>query len=182
MKKCSGLNQERNLHRCQNSSKLICGWILMRETTADALYHWGRVIMDYKHIFDSPSDVNWWTVEFFYSDGTHLLQSIHWCWDTDEETHSAGLNKWTVDYCDVFILTAPIHCRVSIDAETLMKKHTQLVLTNELWIIVMFLFWRHPFTAVHPLMLRHWWRNTLSWCFGGFKWMDEVNLIHRKSH
>ncbi len=27
VKKCSGLNQERNLHRCQNSSKQTCDWI-----------------------------------------------------------------------------------------------------------------------------------------------------------
>ncbi len=36
-----------------------------------------------------------------------------------------------VDYCDVFILTAPIHCRASI-AETLMQRHisTNLIQTK----------------------------------------------------
>ncbi len=55
-----------------------------------------------------------------------------------------GLNAGCVSASDelriIFILTAPIHCRASIDAETLMQKHTQLVLTDGLWIIVMFLF------------------------------------------
>ncbi len=46
-------NQTACLITVQNSSKLICGWILMRETTADALFHWGRVIMDYKlYVFE----------------------------------------------------------------------------------------------------------------------------------
>ncbi len=91
----------------QNSSKLICGWILMWETTADALFHWRKsyyglwthiwvknVLMDLSHLLSSP-DVNWWTgvvwiiVMFLsdsHSDGTHSLQSIH-CWDTDAVTH-----------------------------------------------------------------------------------------------
>ncbi len=82
VKKCSGLNQERNLHR----SKLIRGWILTWETTEDALFLWGRVIMDYDSYYKVLM------LDLF------LLQMI-----TD------GL-----ECCDVFILTAPIHCRASI--------------------------------------------------------------------
>ncbi len=69
-----------------------------------------------------------------------------------------------VDYCDVFIrlsfwrhpftaehpltliLTAPIHCRESIDS------HSDG--THSLQSIHWLSFWRHPFTAEHPL-LRH---------------------------
>ncbi len=77
----------------------------------------GSVLMDYFHLLSS-TDVNWCTGVMWclyqtftaehpltHSDGTHSLQSIHW-----------------------LILTAPIHCRASIDS-----------------------FWRHPFTAEHPL-------------------------------
>ncbi len=90
VRKCSGLNQERNLHR----SKLIWDWILTWETTAEALFHWGRVIMDYDSYyrrlnagFVSSPDDNWWTgvLWCFYSDGTHSLQSIH-RWDTFFQT------------------------------------------------------------------------------------------------
>ncbi len=92
----------------QNSSKQICGWILMWETTADALFHCRKSYGLWTHILDiknvlmldlfqllSSPDVNWWTgvvwiiVMFLsdsHSDGTHSLQSIH-CWDTDAETH-----------------------------------------------------------------------------------------------
>ncbi len=103
----------------QNSSKQICGWILMWDTTGDALFHWRTcyyglwtqcilvknvLMMDLFQRLSSP-DVNWWT-------------GVVWI------------------TCDVFI-------RLS--------------------------FWRHPFTAEHPLLrhwcrdafLQTWWRNTL---------------------
>ncbi len=82
----------------------------MWETTADALYHWGRVIMDYVlygilvknvlmldlfHLLSSP-DVNWWTgvvwiiVMFLsdsHSDGTHSHPLLrHWCSDAFLQT------------------------------------------------------------------------------------------------
>ncbi len=81
------------------------------------------------------------------------------------------------------ILTAPIHCRASI-AETLMQRHISPDVnwwTGVVWITCGLLwcfyqlfglsFWRHPFTAEHPL-LRHWCRDTflqmltdgLEWC------------------
>ncbi len=90
----------------QSSSKQICGWILMWETTGDAPFHWRKryygswilvkkfLMLDLFHLLSSP-DVNWWTgvvwiiVMFLsdsHSDGTHSLQSIHF-WDTDAETH-----------------------------------------------------------------------------------------------
>ncbi len=53
-----------------------------------------------------------------------------------------------VDYCDVFmtlVLTAPIHCRASIDS------HSDG--THSLLSIYWLLFWRHPFTAEHLLTL-----------------------------
>ncbi len=56
----------------------------------------------------------------FYSDGTH--------------SHPLLRHSSVVDYCDVFILTAPIHI------------HCWDI--RVLWIIVMFLFWRHPFTSI----------------------------------
>ncbi len=56
------------------------------------------------------------------SDGTHSLQSIHW-----------------------LILTAPIHCRASIDS------HSDG--THSLQSIHWLSFWRHPFTVEHPLTL-----------------------------
>ncbi len=74
------------------------------------------------------------------------------------------VNYWSaVDYCDVFIrlsfwrhpftaehpltliLTAPIHCRASIDS------HSDG--THSLQSIHWLSFWRHPFTAEHPLTL-----------------------------
>ncbi len=61
----------------QNSSKQICGWILMWETTGDGLFHWRKhyyglwthslvknVLMgfiSYKQQILSSQDVNWWT-------------------------------------------------------------------------------------------------------------------------
>ncbi len=92
----------------QNSSKLICGWILMWETTADALFHckkrycglWTLWYFSYKRLnvdlfqFLSSPDVNWWT----------------------------GVLWIIVMFLSALILTAPIHCRASI-AETLMQRH-----------------------------------------------------------
>ncbi len=112
MKKCSGLNQERNLHRSKqskNSSKQTCGWTLMWETTGDALFHWRKSYYGLWLIFELKKVL---MLDLFH---LCLLQML-----TD------GLEWCGVDYCDVFIrtliLTAPIHCRASI-AETLMQRH-----------------------------------------------------------
>ncbi len=93
----------------QNSSKQICGWILMWETTADALFHWRKSYYGlWTHIsswicfsfclLQMLTDGLEWCGLFVdycdvfiscldsHSDGTHSLQSIH-CWDTDAETH-----------------------------------------------------------------------------------------------
>ncbi len=94
----------------QNSSKQICGWILMWKTTADALFHWRKsyyglwthilvkniLMMDLLQLLSSP-DVNWWTGVVWII--VMFLPAV-----------------WTL------ILTAPIHCRASI-AETLMQRH-----------------------------------------------------------
>ncbi len=108
------------LFTSQNSSKQICVWILLWDTTEDGLFTGRSVKMDsyfsQKHQFDvknvlmldlfhllSSPDVNWWTgvvwiiVMFLsdsHSDGTHSLQSIH-CWDTDAETHFSKSDEET---------------------------------------------------------------------------------------
>ncbi len=118
MKKCSGLNQERNLHRCQNSSKLICVWILMWETTADALFHWRKS---------------------YYGLWTHIL--VKKCWIC-------------LIFCLLQMLTDGLEwCGLS-------------------WCFYQLSFWRHPFTAEHPL-LRHWCRDTFlqTW------WRNKLILI-----
>ncbi len=115
MKKCSGLNQERNLHQIKQRlqdktalNKYVAGFWCERQQQMH-FFTGGRVIMDYGlygiwvknilmmdvfHLLSSP-DVNWWTgvvwiiVMFLsdsHSDGTHSLQSIH-CWDTDAVMH-----------------------------------------------------------------------------------------------
>ncbi len=94
----------------QNSSKQICGWILMWETTRDGLFHWRKryyglwtcilvqnvLMMDLFQLLSSP-DVNWWTGVVWII--VMFLSAV-----------------WTL------ILTAPIHCRASI-AETVMQRH-----------------------------------------------------------
>ncbi len=92
----------------QNSSKQICGWILMWETTGDGLFHWRKsyyglwivvksiLMLDLFHLLSSP-DVNWWTGVVWI---IVMFLSVVW----------------------TLILTAPIHCRASID-ETLMQRH-----------------------------------------------------------
>ncbi len=108
----------------QNSSKQICGWILMWETTGDALSHWRKryyglwnhilvqnvLMLDLFHLLSSQ-DINWWT-------------GVVWI--------NCGL-LWF--FYQLFGLS----------------------------------FWRHPFTAEHPLLrhwcsdtfLQTWWRNKL---------------------
>ncbi len=73
--KCSGVNQER--------SKLICGWILMRETTAGAVFQRGRVIRDYELVFESK---NAGFVSSFVFSRCYLM------------------------FLSALFLTAPIHC------------------------------------------------------------------------
>ncbi len=86
------------------------------------------------------------------------------------------MDRSGVDYCDVFmtlILTAPIHCRASIDSHSDGTHSLQsiywLILTapihcrasidshsdgtHSLQSIYWLSFWRHPFTAEHPLTL-----------------------------
>ncbi len=81
VKKCSGLNQERNLHR--SNTVIIMDYGLIFELK--------NVLM--VDLFQLLSEVEWCGLLWcFYqlfdshSDGTHSLQSIH-CWDTDAETH-----------------------------------------------------------------------------------------------
>ncbi len=70
-------------------------------------------------------------------------------------------------FYQTLILTAPIHCRASIDS------HSDG--THSLQSIHWLSFWRLPFTAEHPLMnkwcdatfLQIWWRNKLILIFNG---------------
>ncbi len=75
------------------------------ETTADALFHWGSIIMDY-------GLYSIWVKNILMLDLFQLLMltdGLEWC----------GL-LWC--FYQTLILTAPIHCRASI-AETLMQRH-----------------------------------------------------------
>ncbi len=85
----------------QNSSKQICGWVLMQETTGDGLFHWRKCYYGLRTILAmqlfSSLDVNWWTGVVCII--VVFLSAV-----------------WTL------ILTAPIHCRASI-TETLMQWH-----------------------------------------------------------
>ncbi len=91
----------------QNSSKLICGWILMWETTGDALFHrrksyyglWTRILVKSVLMMDL----------FLTSLLKTLTDGLEWC-------------RWLWCFYQTLILTAPIHCRASI-AETLMQRH-----------------------------------------------------------
>ncbi len=113
----------------QNSSKLICGWILMRETTGDALFHWRKR---------------------YYGLWTHILVG------------SNGLKlktTWWIcfSFCLLQMLTDGLEC------------------CGLLWCFYQLFglsFWRHPFTAEHPL-LRHWCRDTFlqTW------WRNKLILI-----
>ncbi len=103
-----------------------------------------------------------------HSDGTHSLQSIHW-WDT-----FIGLSFWRHPFTAehplmrhfyrTLILTAPIHCRASIDETLLSDSHsdgTHSLQSIHWWDTFIGLsFWRHPFTAEHPLM-RHFYRTLI---------------------
>ncbi len=107
-----------------------------------------------------------------HSDGTHSLQSIHWL--------SFWRHPFTAEHPLALILTAPIHCRASIDSfwrHPFTAEHplTHCDGTHSLQGIHWLSFWRHPFTAEHPLALiltapihcrasidtfpQTWWRN-----------------------
>ncbi len=107
----------------QNSSKQICGWILMWETTGDGLFHWRKcyyglwtrnlvkniLMVDLLFPLLSSQDVDWWTGVVWII--VMFLSAV-----------------WTL------ILTAPIHCRAFIAEQAmqcyispnLMKKQTHL--------------------------------------------------------
>ncbi len=133
VKKCSGLNQERNLHRSSpnNFSLEELLWIMDSYFDQKQQVEWYlNGFVSYRHA--ASPDVNWWTgvVWCFYqtliltapihcrasidshSDGTHSLQSIHWL--------SFWRHPFTAEHPLTLILTAPIHCRASI-VETLMQ-------------------------------------------------------------
>ncbi len=85
----------------------------------------------------------WVTAEhpLTHSGGTHSLQSIHWL--------SFWRHPFTAEHPLALILTAPIHCRASIDS------HSDG--THSLQSIHWLSFWRHPFTAEY-LLLRHFYK------------------------
>ncbi len=113
-KKCSGLNQERNLHQIKQRlqaktalNKYVAAFWCERQQQMH-FFTGERVIMDYglgflaqdvlmMDLFQFLSSLEWCGLLVDYcdvfiscldshSDGTHSLQSIH-CWDTDAETH-----------------------------------------------------------------------------------------------
>ncbi len=105
-------------------------------------FHRGSVIMDYGLVFELKTSYCWICFSFC------LLQMI-----TD------GLECCGLLWCfyQTLILTAPIHCRASIDS------HSDG--THSLQSIHWLSFWRHPFTAEHPLTLIltapiHWCSDT----------------------
>ncbi len=103
VKKCCGLNQERNLHqikqRLQDKTALnkygFAGFWCERQQEMH-FFIGGSGLWIYGQLLSSP-DVNWWTGVVWII--VMFLSAV-----------------WTL------ILTAPIHCRASI-AETLMQRH-----------------------------------------------------------
>ncbi len=93
-------------------------------------FHRGSVIMDYGLIFELKTSYCWICFSFC------LLQMI------TDKLECCGL-LWC--FYQTLILTAPIHCRASIDS------HSDG--THSLQSIHWLSFWRHPFTAEHPLTL-----------------------------
>ncbi len=92
-----------------------------------------------------------------------LTDGLEWC----------GL-LWR--FYQTFILTAPIHCRASIDS------HSDG--THSLQSIHRLSFWRHPFTAEHPL-LRHISTNlmkkqTWSWMAWGWTHFHFPFIVHKE--
>ncbi len=123
MKKSSGLNQERNLHRSssvykQKQSKTVLHkyvWILIWETTGDGLFHWTkhyyslwtRILakVKLKRQGKAKFGLEWCGLLVDYcdvfiscldshSDGTHSLQRIH-CWDSDVKLHFSKSDEET---------------------------------------------------------------------------------------
>ncbi len=101
MKKCSGLNQERNLHRSQNSSKEISGgfWCERRQKM---------------HFFTGNSII----MDSYFSENVLMLDLFQFL-SSPDELECCGL-LWC--FYQTLILTAPIHCSASV-AETLMRRH-----------------------------------------------------------
>ncbi len=84
----------------QNSSKQICGWILMWKTTADGLFHWRKHYYGlWTHILAGSISfklkTSWW-ICFIFCLLQMLTDGLEWC----------GL---LVDYCDVFISCLDSH-------------------------------------------------------------------------
>ncbi len=94
------LDRLNGLYIIQNSSKQICGWILMWETTGDALFHWRKRYYGLWTCILARSEsiklkTSWWICFSFCLLKT-LTDGLEWC----------GL---LVDYCDVFISCLDSH-------------------------------------------------------------------------
>ncbi len=127
MKRCSGLNQERNLHQIKQrlqdktvQNKYVAGFWCERRQEEHFITE-GWVIVDYGLVFELK--MSWW-ICFSFCLLQMLTDGLEWC----------GL-LWC--FYQLFGLS----------------------------------FWRHPFTAEHPL-LRHWWNDTFlqTW------WRNMINL------
>ncbi len=88
MKKWSDLNKKRNLHRSStvykplNSSKQICGCILMGETTGDGLCHWRKCYYGSCTLILVGSNglnlkTSWWIC--FLQTDKMLTDGLKWC-------------------------------------------------------------------------------------------------------
>ncbi len=88
------------------------------------------LFLTHTHLLSSQ-DVNWWTGVVWII--VMFLWLLFW------------RHPFTAEHPLTLILTAPIHCRASIDS------HSDG--THSLQSIHWLSFWRHPFTAEHPLTL-----------------------------
>ncbi len=114
----------------------------MWETTADALFHWGRIIMDYDLCGILVKNIL--MLDLFRFCLLQMLTDGLECCNVFIRL-SFWRHPFTAEHPLTLILTAPIHCRASIDS------HSDG--THSLQSIHWLSFWRHPFTAEHPLTL-----------------------------
>ncbi len=133
-------------------------------------FHWRNYYGLWTHILARSNSLNDVLINLFLTD-MQLLQmltdGLEWC-DVFIRL-SFRWHPFTAEHPLTLILTAPIHCRASIDS------HSDG--THSLQSIHWLSFWRHPFTAEHPL-LRHWcrhtflqiwWRNKLIYILDGLR-------------
>ncbi len=136
----------------QNSSKQICEWILMWETTGEGLFHWRKC---------------------YYGLWTHILAR------SNSLKLKCLLNDEFVYYKPTAFSSQDINCWTGV----------VWITCGSLWCFYQLFglsFWRHPFTAEHPLLskwcnatfLQIWWRNKLIYILDGLR----VNTFSANFH